>query len=367
MLAGRADPEQTAAFARRSRAAEGHFRTGLGGLTLSSIGLGTYLGEEDDATDRGFEGSAAVALATGVNVFDSALNYRGQRSERAIGRALSAAVASGTIRREEFFVSTKGGFLPSDSEDARDPRAYLKEEFFDPGILSAADVAAGCHAMNPKFLRAALERSRKNLQLQTIDLYYLHNPDMQVQAVPREEFRRRLRLAAEFLEEAAGSGQIAAWGIATWDALRAPPNHPAHLSLSEVVSIARETGGERHHFAAVQAPLNLSMAQALAYSSQRLDGRALPLFPALRELGLAGFSSASLLQGRLAAADLPEEIDSLFADIPAGARRALQFPRSAEGMTSALVGVSTAEHARETFSLSQFSPASSEDIRALFA
>ena len=122
MIPGRATLEGTKRFAERSSAAPGHFREAAGVL-LSSIGLGTYLGKENDATDRGYEASIARALASAVNVFDSAINYRGQRSERAIGRALAAAFASGAARRDEVFVSTKGGYLPHDSTDPPTPGA----------------------------------------------------------------------------------------------------------------------------------------------------------------------------------------------------------------------------------------------------
>ena len=48
--------EGTAAYAQRlaGTAADGHFRPALG-LTVSSIGLGTYLGSVDEATDRAYQ------------------------------------------------------------------------------------------------------------------------------------------------------------------------------------------------------------------------------------------------------------------------------------------------------------------------
>ncbi len=365
MISGRATPSDTKDFESRSRCANGHFRDAFEGLRLSSIGLGTYLGEEDDATDRGFEESIEIGLGSGVNVFDSALNYRGQRSERAVGRALGRAVSNG-LPRGAFFVSTKGGFLPHDSEDPRSPDAYAREEYFESGALSPADLAAGCHALAPSFLARALEQSRRNLDVTTVDLYYLHNPETQLQSVPREEFRKRLLLAFEFLESSVSAGAIARWGIATWDCLRVPPRHPAHLSLEECLAVAREVAGETHHFAAVQFPLNLAMPQAVAFPSQSLKGRLVPLLTAARELGLASFSSASILQGRLAVADLPPEVDETFSAAKPGAQRALQLPRSAPGIATALVGVSNPAHARDTFALAGTPPASPEEIQTLF-
>jgi aryl-alcohol dehydrogenase-like predicted oxidoreductase len=335
------------------------------GLLLSSLGLGTYLGEETDAADRGYEASVAAALALGVNVFDSAINYRGQRSERAIGRALAAAFGGGTVRRDEVFVSTKGGYLPHDAEDPREPRRYVQETFLLPGLAPAGEIVQGCHCMAPGYLADQLERSRANLGLETIDLYYLHNIETQASAVDRKVFGVRLAGAVAFLEEAAGSGKIAAWGLATWDGLRAPPEHPEHLSLTQMLTVAREVAGEAHHFSAVQLPFNLGMAQALLYRSQETGAGRLPALAAASGMGVAVFGSASLLQGRLAAG-LPEEVREAFPECDSAAATALQFARSAPGMTASLAGVSEPSHARDDFGLSRVPPAEPDRLRRLF-
>ena len=364
MISGRATIEGTRRFASRSAAAPGHFRESTG-LSLSSLGLGTYLGEEDAGTDRGYEASVQAALEFRVNVFDTAINYRGQKSERSIGRALSKAFSDGIASRDEVFVSTKGGYLPHDAEDPRDPRQYAREEFAACGV-SPAEIAAGVHCMAPAYLANQLDKSRRNLGLDTVDLYYLHNVETQLSAVDRKTFRGRLTAAAAFLEEAAGRGLIGAWGLATWNGLRVPPEHPEHLSLSETLEIASEVAGERHHFRAVQLPFNLGMAQALVYRSQETAAGRLPALAAAEHLGLAGFGSASLLQGRLAAG-LPEDLREAFPECDTAARTALQFARSAPGITTALSGVSSPTHAADNFGLSRVPPASSDRIRSLFA
>ncbi len=336
------------------------------GLLLSSIGLGTYLGAEDAATDEGYEASIALALESGVNVFDSAINYRGQRSERAVGRALALAVREGRASRDEVFVSTKGGYLPHDAEDPREPRRYILETFVEPGLAPKSEIARGGNCLAPAYLRDQIDRSRANLGLETIDLYYLHNIEAQRTSVDAATFRERLRRAAEVLEEAASGGKIAAWGLATWDGLRVPPEHPEHLSLEDALAIAGEVGGKDHHFAAVQLPVNLAMAQAAAYSSQETAGVRLPALTAAARLGLAAFGSASLLQGRLAT-DLPEEVVEAFPEALSGGQRALQFSRSAPGMTTSLVGVSDPSHGRENFALARVAPADPGKVLALFS
>jgi aryl-alcohol dehydrogenase-like predicted oxidoreductase len=283
VIPGRATPEGTRRFAKRSGAAPKHFRDGVE-VSLSSIGLGTYLGNEDDSTDRGYEESVAVALASGVNVFDTAINYRGQRSERAIGRALSRAIADGAARRDELFVSTKGGYLPHDSQDPREPRAYILETFVESGLAPRAEIARGGHCLSPAYVRDQIARSRANLGLETIDLYYLHNVETQKSAVGLDVFRERMRAAIEVLEESVSQGRISAWGLATWDGLRAPPEHPEHLGIADLLDLASEVAGSGHHFRAVQLPVNLAMSEAIGYPSQPAGKRRVP---ALERLGRA--------------------------------------------------------------------------------
>lgn len=365
MIAGRATLEGTGRFAARSKAAEGHFREAAG-VWLSSVGMGTYLGAETDEIDRGYEACAAIALGLGVNVFDSAINYRGQKSERAVGRALQSAFASGPLRRDEVFVATKGGYLPHDADDPRDPKRYIVETFLESGLAPRLEIARGGHCLAPGYLRDQISRSRRNLGLETIDLYYLHNVETQKSAVGAPLFRVRLKGAIEVLEAAARSGEIGGWGVATWDGLRSPPEHPEHLSLALLREITAEVSGPDGHFRGVQLPVNLAMPQAVGYPSQETPGGRLPALAAARSFGLAAFGSASLLQGRLAA-ELPEEIEEAFPEVRTGARRALQFSRSSAGMTSSLVGTSTPSHAEENFGLSAISPASPERVIALFS
>ncbi|HWC15841.1 MAG TPA: hypothetical protein VG498_02465, partial [Terriglobales bacterium] len=95
MLTGHASHSGTARFRSRfpALAESGHFRQPehvlhLSHLWLSSIGIGTYLGEPDEAADQRYTEAVLCAIAGGVNVLDSAINYRLQRSERSIGAAL---------------------------------------------------------------------------------------------------------------------------------------------------------------------------------------------------------------------------------------------------------------------------------------
>lgn len=356
--------EGTQRYAARfaDRAAAGHFRKQQG-LLLSSIGIGTYLGEADDATDRGYADAIVAAVESGVNVLDTAINYRFQRSERSV-RAALVELAKRGFARDELIVCTKGGFLTPDGELPADPAEYFQREYVEPGLVAAADVAAGCHVLAPRFIADQIERSRRNLGVETIDVYYLHNPETQLGEFPREEFDRRLRAAFELLETAVADGRIRFYGLATWNGFRQAEAARDYLSLGRVEIIARDLAGDSHHCRFVQLPYNLGMTEALSRANQELDERTLPMIEAAHALDVTLIASASLLQGKVAR-NLPPFIASALG-LEDDAERALQFVRSTPGITTALVGMSHAEHARANLRLLGVPPASQETFSKLF-
>jgi aryl-alcohol dehydrogenase-like predicted oxidoreductase len=333
-----------------AQAAEGHFRE-HGGLWLSSLGMGTYLGEPDLPTDELYTHAITRALQSGANVVDTAINYRFQRSERSIAVALKSLLAEGALARDEVVISTKGGFLTPDGEMPRDPVGYFRAEYIHKDILLPDDVVAGMHCMTPRYLEDQLERSRRNLELETIDIYYIHNPETQLQAVSRPEFLQRIAAAFEKLEECVGAGKIRCYGAATWNGYRQSPQAVDYLSLEELVQAAAQVAGPDHHFRVVQLPYNLAMPEAYLVPNQTVGGESLTLLEAARRLGITIFASASILQGQVARA-LPEEFRALFnGNLETDAQCALQFVRSTPGIGTALVGMRRLEHVEENLRL----------------
>jgi aryl-alcohol dehydrogenase-like predicted oxidoreductase len=361
-----ATPKGTEGFRNESLkrgVAPGHFRE-VEGLQLSSIGIGTYLGECDEATDELYRRAIVEAVLAGANVIDTSVNYRCQRSERTIGRALSDLAAKG-IEREQLIVCTKGGYLPFDGTPPKSPRDYFHQRFVATGILNAEDLVAGAHALTPGFLRDQVSTSLGNLGCGAIDLYYLHNPEAQLPALGRKGFRARLREAFECLEALAESGKLRFYGTATWSGYRSRPQGKDWLSLEEVVSVAREAGGEGHRFRFVQAPYNLAMTEIFSEQNQPLGDKMVSLCVAAGELGVHLVSSASIAQGRLTTG-LPDWLGTLFRGSASDAQRALQFVRSTPGVTVALVGMKTESHVRENMGTARIPPASVEDFLKLF-
>ena len=361
---GYATAEGTARYRDRfASRLPGHFREAQG-LWASSIGLGTYLGEPSGSYDTLYRDAVRQAVQAGINVIDTAVNYRHQRSERVIGQALAEAFAQGAAQRDEIVVATKGGFLTFDGEEPEDPSAYFEKTLLDPGVIRMDEVVAGCHVMSPKYLENQVDVSRQNLGLQTIDIYYLHNPETQLSQVSRDEFYRRLKAAFAALEKAVTEGKIRIYGTATWNAYRVHPEAADAVSLAQVLRVAEEVGGKDHHFRAVQLPFNLAMPEALSASTQPLDGKAVPLLHVARTHGLMVFGSATLLQSKLTEG-LPRQVQSWFPQLRTDAQRAIQFARSAPGVTCALVGMSRQEHVTENLATAVVPPLTLEEFRGL--
>ena len=336
----------------------------FGDGVVSSIGLGTYLGEPTDAVDDRYEEAITAALESGCNVLDTAINYRHQRSERAVGRALSAA----DVEREAVLVATKGGFVPFDGERPDDPGAYVREEYVDPGLIERSELARGSHCISPDFLDDQLDRSLANLDVETIDLYYVHNPETQFQARSREAVYDRLEATFERLEERVAAGDLRYYGLATWEAFRVGEGHESYLSLPEVASRARSAakaaGNVATHLRAIQLPFNVHMADAFTVEAHEgTEGTESALRFAQRA-GLNVFASASIGQGRLAEG-LPAAVAERL-EGETSAQRAINFTRSAPGVTSALVGMGSRDHVAENLDAGRYDPLGAEAFDSVF-
>lgn len=367
-LRGCATPEATAAYAARfaGDTVPGHFRPTTDGLTIASIGLGTYLGDADEETDDSYQAAIERALALGCNHLDTAVNYRLQRSERALGRALRAAIKRGDVRREEVIVATKGGFVPFDGALPPDPRKWVYDHYIEPGLAHANDFAASYqHCLAPAFLDAMIELSCRNLGVETIDIYYLHNPETQRITNSHETFRRRMLDAFECLEQAVSAGAIVAYGTATWTAYRSAPTAPDYVSLTELMGLAYEVAGDDNHFRYVQMPYNLVMTEAFALQNQQVGDEFLSPIEAAERLGLTVVISATLKQGLLASPFMAD-LSPYFPGAETDAQRAIQFVRSTPGVASALVGMSRSAHVEENLALRRLPPVDPDVIVGMF-
>lgn len=362
-----ATTEGTARYHQRFEkvAAENHFRLEQS-LWLSSIGIGTYLGNPDSLTDQKYAHAVVRAVQLGANVIDTAANYRFQRSERSIGNALKQLTSEG-FNRDEMLICTKGGYLPFDGAPPSDVNSYVQETFVKPGIADFTDIVGGVHCMTPAYLQHQVDQSLQNLGLECVDVYYIHNPESQLGLVSEQEFYERLRGAFELLEANVKRGKIKMYGVATWNGFRQPLPAAEKHSLPKIVKLAQEVGGESHGFRFVQLPFNLAMPEALVLPNQKLDeGEPVTLLAAAAALGITVISSASMLQGRVAQG-LPESIREPMGSLATDALTAIQFVRSTPGITTALIGMSSVNHVEENLKLAHIEPAHRDDYARLFS
>ncbi|GAB6862301.1 aldo/keto reductase [Haloplanus litoreus] len=351
----------------RDRFGDGFGRTyfrRFGPGVVSSVGLGTYLGAPTDAVDEGYERALIAGLEGGCNVVDTAANYRCGRSERVVGRALGRA----DVERDAVVVATKGGFLPFDGDRPADPADYLRERFVEGGPVDPADLAASQHCIAPDLIDAMVDRSLDRLGVETIDCYYIHNPETQLRVRSRAAVYDQLEATFERLERRVAADDVGGYGVATWEAFRRPPEHDDHLSLPTVIDRARRAaetvGREECGFTAIQLPFNVVMADAFTTPAHEFEGDRRSALEVAHALGVDVFTSASLAQGDLST-ELPASVDAeLSGDTPA--QRAINFARSAPGVTCALVGTSDPNHVAENVAAGTFDPLGARAFDAVF-
>jgi aryl-alcohol dehydrogenase-like predicted oxidoreductase len=347
----------------------GHFRRsehvpGVSELWLSSIGLGTYLGEPSDVADQRYIEAIETGLRSGINVLDTAINYRHQRSERNIGAVMKQMIESAELHRDEVLVCTKAGYLCFDGDPPPNPRDYFHREYVEPGILDPKELAGGMHCMSPAYLENQIERSRRNLGLETIDLFYLHNPESQLADVSRDVFRQRLKDAFATLEKQVQAGRLTYYGVATWSAFRVAESSRDYIDLFELAKLAQEVAGEHHRFRFIQLPFNLAMPEAYALANQRSGKEKMSILTAASRLGIAVMGSATLYQARLTQ-DLPEFVGRILGT-KKDAESAIQFSRSAPGLATSLIGMGRKEHVAANLEPALVSPTPPQEWKKLF-
>jgi aryl-alcohol dehydrogenase-like predicted oxidoreductase len=363
MIAGRATSDGTAAYAAKHGALHQDHWRGLLDITLSSIGIGTYLGNADAATDANYIGALQRALESGINVVDTAINYRFQKSERNIGAALKSAIDGGVVGRDQVFLCTKGGYLAGDG--AAPTEAWTEENIVKPGIATWDDIVAECHCMTPAYLKHQVDQSRKNLGVETIDLFYVHNSEQQMPVVGADEYYARLTAAFAALEECVAEGKIAMYGTATWDGYRVPKSARAFTSLERVAQAAAQAGGDHNNFRAIQLPLNFGMPEACREMNQPWAADSATALQVAYEVGAAVFTSVPLLQGKLLGRFSPE-LKAKFHGLETDAQRCLQFARSTPGVCAPLCGMKDVKHVDENVQVAKAATLSEDEFNSFF-
>jgi voltage-dependent potassium channel beta subunit len=193
-------------------------RLGKSGLQVSEFSFGSWV-----TFGRQVEGSDAVSLMTraydsGINFFDNAEGYESGKSEVVMGEALKTLGWS----RDSFIVSSKvfwGGQKPTQRG------------------LSRKHVTDAAHA------------ALKRLQVDYLDLYFCHRPDIDT---PIEETVRAMH-------DLVAQGKILYWGTSEWSAQQ----------LTEAYAVARDLR---------ITPPTMEQPQYNIFERQKVEGDYLPLY-----------------------------------------------------------------------------------------
>ena len=335
---------------------------------VSSLGLGTFRKEpyREENYTVSFKDSVKAAVLGGINLIDTAINYRYQMSEREIGEALSELFAEGKATRDQLVVTSKAGFIPLDFPFPENPYGWIDETIVKGGLASKDDIVIDQHCITPDYLRWSVEKSLENLGLETLDVLFLHNPEVQLGYVDYMTLRMRIAEAFKLFEQLVEEGKIRAYGVAAWNGFLYEEGHTEYLSLKDIVSIAEEVGGAGHHFKYVESPFNLAKPHAYAYANQKgPDGRYYTLLQAVQGYGLNLLAASSLLQMNLFKGKFDDRVRELLGtgeltDVIG----ALQFARSG-GVLSALFGAVDPHHVEDNLLLSYLPQVSPEVLSTL--
>ena len=238
------------------------------GWQISQAGFGSYRVTTGEKTQ---EQALRQALQGGINLIDSSSNYGDGGAERLIGRVLAEQIDAGELQREQVVVVSKVGYLQGFNYALALQRKQEGRPF--PNLVKYAEGLD--HCIHPEFLDDQLTRSLERLDLETLDVYLLHNPEYYLswakrRPIPLDEARhtyyQRLRLAVEFLEQAVADGRIQSYGISS-NTFPDPAQSYTFTELAKVWQIAHEIGPD-HHFRWVQLPMNLLETGAATEANQ---------------------------------------------------------------------------------------------------
>ena len=338
-----------------------HFRL-FDGLYLSSIGMGTYLGDLSIEDDNAMENAVYESIKSGaINVIDTAINYRAMKSEKSIGRALLRLRKEGIISRDQVFICTKNGYITNDGDyPSIDVMEYMQRMFISTGIIKPDEISSGYNVLNPNYVERCIEKSLINMHLSVIDLVYIHNAfESWHEDIKREEFLQMLSRVFEVYERYRSNNKIRYYGMATWTCFRVPPDNKEFLSLEEVVNLAEKVGGKQHGFRFIQLPYNLAYSEALLLKGQNVGTeKNLTILEAAERLNIKVFTSIPLFQRRLLKAQIPD-----YMGLTDQVTKLVQVIRSSPSVIAPLIGHKNPEHVEQNLKIANIPPLNDEEFK----
>jgi len=163
-----------------------YIRLGKAGIKVSRLGYGNWINDNSGDQVKSDE-LVKLAFEAGINFFDTAENYGADGiAERTLGKSLIALGAD----RGDLIVSTK--------------------LFFGDRYTNRNKIRHNVIGSTRKHLVEGINQSLKNLQLDYVDIMYLHRYDQDV------EIEETIMSIKHLID----SGKILYWGTSEWPAIR---------------------------------------------------------------------------------------------------------------------------------------------------
>ena len=255
------------------------------GLLVSQAGFGCY---RVDVSVEAHRQALTRALLQGINLIDTSANYADGGSEALVGKVLGELVDSGNLQRQDVVVVTKGGYLQGENCEISQERKRQGRPF--PDLVLYGEGLE--HSVHPEFLEDQIGRSLRRLDLETVDIYLLHNPEYYLGwaakagislSEARREYYRRIALAFHHLESEVARGRLRFYGISS-NTFPSPASDPQFTALETACEVA-ESVSPVHHFRVIQLPMNLLETGGVTEHNQSGD-RSVVEFAREKRLGV---------------------------------------------------------------------------------
>jgi aryl-alcohol dehydrogenase-like predicted oxidoreductase len=322
-------------------------------MILPLLGIGTYLGDVNDNTDKKIIDVLNVALKNKINFIDTAPNYRFGRSEKLIGNFLSK------VDRNKIILSTKVGFLPVNNSSIKDYKLYFEQYFIKQGIINISDIYGDWQSFSPRYIKWQIEDSLKNLNTNYIDIYFLHNPEEIRPYVTKYKFYDIIFNAFKQINKEILNGKIKYVGISSWNGFIRNKDKSISIDLEKIIEISKNTL-VKNSFKYIQIPYNLGMTEHLTQKSQIINKQKCSLISASKKYSLKIISNAPFHNGKLFSIDFPHQISNI-CNSNNKSEAALKFALSNPGVDLVLMGTTNINHlykAIHTTSKERISPSS---------
>jgi aryl-alcohol dehydrogenase-like predicted oxidoreductase len=323
-------------------------------LIFSKLGLGTFNKEPYKEENYVFHYIESVkqAIKSGINLIDTASNYRYGMSEKEIGIALTEL--GDEVKREELIICSKGGFIQLQYPFPKDPYVWIEENIIAQGLATKEEIELDQHCMNPKFLEWSCKKSLENMNLKSFDIYFLHNPEMQLLKLGEKQFYKEIERVFETFERLVGEGLFSHYGVAVWNGFTSEVGE--RINLEKLVQIAQKVGRSNHHFSYIQTPFNMAKTNVYTQNTQSVNGEECTLIQAAYRLGIGVISSSSLFQMNLFKKSFSEQSGAILdasMTLQNDIQLALQFVRSTPGIISSLFGSIVPKHVKDNVEISK--------------